>query len=220
MGLLERLTHEETPHVSVHGFMAALGELERGQMTRAQVLAAFNVQPAEEADLDALAALTLPAIENLSLGGYVVCTNIGATFDSSGPAKGLGFARIDGRGVTGLEWAVRWNKVGTGTLSWQLWDDTEASQVALVSDAAAAGDNRQQVETVTPPAPMPAGLHTLRVRGRSTVAADDPVYYGSALRIRRAAALSAEVLHEVLLLAELHVAPVATAAALRTRLGI
>lgn len=220
MGLLERLTHEQVPHIPAHAFMAALAELERGKMSRAQVLAAFGIAAEEEADLDALAALTAPEQEPISLGGYTICTNIGATFDATGPAKGLGFVRLEGRGITGLEWTIRWNKVGTGTLSWQLWDDTTGAEVALHEDTAAAGDNRQQVVAVVPPAPLAAGLHTLRVRGRSTVATDDPVYYGSALRVRRAEALSAPVLHEVLLLADARIAPVADAIALRARLGL
>lgn len=219
MGLYDRLCHAEIPNIAVHYFMAALGELERGKMTRAQVISAFAIQPAEEADLDALVARIVPVPESISLGATVTLTNIGANFDTTVASKGLGFVRIEGAGISGLEWTCRWNKVGTGTLHFQLWDETTGTELALISDAGAAGDNRQQTETIVPGAPLAAGSHLLRVRARSTVATDDPVYYGSSLRIRRVDQLFAEVLHEILLLAEMKVAPYDSVAAVQARLG-
>lgn len=222
----ERITGEEsgqaTPKIRVHAFMAALGEWERGRMTRAQVIAAFALTAQDEADLDELFGKITPSLEVISFGALVTLTNVGTAYDAIAAAKGLGFARIEGLGLTSIEYCVRYNKVAAGasTLSWQLWDDTTGSQIGVIDDAAAAGDNRQGVITITPASPLPAGLHTIRTRVKSTVAADDPVYYGSCVRIRRAEVVHSEVLHECLLLAERRIAPLDSAAALKTRLGI
>ena len=59
----------------------------------------------------------------------------------------------------------------------------------------------------------------MRIRAKSTVAADDPVYFGASILIRRIEKLTASELHEVLLLAE-EGAKYATEAALKARLGI
>lgn len=42
--------------IAVHQFVAGLAEGARGAVTRAQIITAFGIQPAEEADLDALIA--------------------------------------------------------------------------------------------------------------------------------------------------------------------
>jgi hypothetical protein len=219
MGFYDRLFRTEQPTISVHPFMAALGELERGKMTRAQVISAFSIQPAEEAAFDALVARVVPVPESISLGATVVLTNVGASYDAIPASKGLGFVRVEGAGISGVEWTARWNKIGSGTLSFQLWDETTSTELAVINDAAAAGDNRQQTETIIPGSPLAAGSHLLRVRAKSTVATDDPVYYGSSLRIRRVEQLYAESVHEVLILGESKIAPYDTAAALQARLG-
>ncbi len=64
--LSDRILNEETDplltpggkdfKISIHGFMAALGELKRGQVTKAQVVAAFDLDASAETDLDALIA--------------------------------------------------------------------------------------------------------------------------------------------------------------------
>jgi hypothetical protein len=219
MGLIERLMGDEPPKLSVHPFHGALGEWERGNKTRAEVISAFSIQASEEAELDALFARLVPVPESISMGGTVVLTNVGANFDTTSASKGLGFVRVEGAGITGAEWTCRWNKIGTGTLDFQLWDETTSTQLAIITDTAAAGDNRQQTETIVPGSPLSVGSHLLRVRVRSSVATDDPVYYGSSLRIRRASQLPSTVIHEILCLAEMK-ALYSTAAAVRTRLGL
>jgi hypothetical protein len=47
MGLLDRLLGDEDPNLSVHAFAAALAEYERGAVTGAQVVSAFNLTGAE-----------------------------------------------------------------------------------------------------------------------------------------------------------------------------
>lgn len=189
-------------------------------MTRAQVISGFGLTAPEEAELDAIFGKMIPPPDSISIGSIVTLTNIGASYDAIAASKGLGFVRVEGAGISGVEFVVRYNKVGTGTLSFQLWDDTTAAEVGVINDAAAAGDNKQGTLNIVPPGPLAPGLHTLRVRAKSTVAADDPVYYGASLRIRRVDVMWSEVLHEVLLLAESVVPPYDTAAEVRTRLGV
>jgi hypothetical protein len=112
----------------------------------------------------------------LPLGATVTLTNVGTSFDATTAAKGLGFARADFTNVTNIEFTVRWNKVGTGTLSWQLWNDTDGAQLAIITDAAAAGDNKSS--TVNAAVSL-SGIKQMRVRASSTVGADDPIFYGA-----------------------------------------
>ena len=51
MALFARLVGSEEPKLPVHQFMAALSELARGQMTRAEIVTAFDLTVAEDADL-------------------------------------------------------------------------------------------------------------------------------------------------------------------------
>ena len=46
--------------IGVHQFMAGLAELGRGQATRAQVIAAFAITPAEEPELDFIIGKATP----------------------------------------------------------------------------------------------------------------------------------------------------------------
>jgi hypothetical protein len=220
MGLYERLTGVELPRIPVHAFMGALGEYERGKMTSQQVITAFNLSAGEQTEVTTLLTKILTQPEAYTLGSYNVLTNIGTSYDAIPQAKGLGIVGVDVMGITYLEMRVRYQKVGTGTLSWQLWNDTDGSEVGVVTDAAAAGDNKTATLTVTPVDPLSGGVKLLRPRCKSTVATDDPVYYGACLFVRRVALVTSDVLHAVLLLAEQRIAPLDTVAALKTRLGV
>jgi hypothetical protein len=135
-----------------------------------------------EPSFEVVAATAKPDIP-ISLGSYLVLTNIGASFDTvNALQRGLGIVEMDMTGYDSVRFTVRVNKVGTGTQEWQLWNETDASQVALISDSAAAGDNKLLTTTVTGVALT--GIKTLRVRARSTVAADDPVFYGASILLR------------------------------------
>lgn len=111
----------------------------------------------------------------------IVLTNIGTAYDSIAASKGLGFQDIDFTGMGQLVFRVMWNKVGTGTLSWQLWNQTDGVEITRIDDAAAAGDNK--TNSVVVPVNL-TGLKTVRVRAKSTVGADDPVYYGASVAVR------------------------------------
>jgi hypothetical protein len=117
---------------------------------------------------------------SISLGGYVVVTNVGASYDAVALSKGLGVAEVDFTGCAQLDLAVRVNKIGTGTQSWQLWDETAAAELMVVDDAAAAGE---RTLTASKTSALPTGVKRVRIRAKSTVATDDPVYYGASLRV-------------------------------------
>lgn len=115
----------------------------------------------------------------IALGAYNVLTNVGAAYDTVANARGLGIAVVDFTGATAVDFRVYVNKVGTGTQSWQLWNETDGTQVAVIADSGAAGNkflNVTQAVALT-------GVKLLRVRAMSTIAADDPVYYGASIRL-------------------------------------
>jgi hypothetical protein len=154
------------------------------------------------------------------MGAHVVLTNVGSAYDTIAQARGLGFTAVDVSGVTRLVLRVRYNKVGSGTLSWQLWNETNSVELGVFDDASAAGDNKQNDVTVIPAAPLTGGVKLLRTRVKSTVAADDPVYYGSCLFLRRVARLTADDLHGLFNMSESQIPPLHTVAALKARLGL
>ena len=119
--------------------------------------------------------------ECYSLGGLNVLTNIASTYDGTTAQKGLGLAEVDFTSVASFDFVVFVNKVGTGTQSWQLWNVTDAAQLAVIDDAGASGD---KTLTATVSSGLPTGKKVVRVRAKSTVVTDDPVYYGGYLVVR------------------------------------
>lgn len=111
----------------------------------------------------------------------IILTNVGTSYDAIAGSRGLGIQDINFTGVTGLVFRVRYNKVGTGTLSWQLWNETDSTELARIDDSA-AGDNKSSAVTVTGLALV--GEKTVRVRAKSTVSGDDPVFYGASVLLR------------------------------------
>lgn len=116
----------------------------------------------------------------VSLGGYLVLTNIGSSYDAIALSKGLGIASIDFTGCARIDLAVNVNKVGSGTQSWQVWNVTDGSELMVIDDTGAAGDKLLTANKTTN---LPTGVKTVRIRGKSTTAADDPVYYGATIRV-------------------------------------
>lgn len=123
--------------------------------------------------------------QTISLGGYNVLTNVGAAYDAIAPSRGLGVALVDFTNVDNVDFVLGVNKVGTGTQSWQLWNETDGSEIGVIDDAGAAGN--KTLSGTIPKNALPNGVKTVRVRCKSTVAADDPVYYGSSLKLNRTA---------------------------------
>ena len=114
----------------------------------------------------------------VALGAFVTLTNVGVAYDTINAAKGLGFVRVDMTNVTQVVFVVRVNKIGTGTQDWQLWNETDGTQLGVVSDAGGSGD-KELSATINSLALT--GVKQLRVRARSSVAADDPLYYGATI---------------------------------------
>lgn len=112
----------------------------------------------------------------------ITLTNCGLTYDATTNALGLGDIDIDMTGVTQVIFRVRVNKIGTGTQDWQLWNDTDGTQVAVISDAGVAGAKR--LGPVTANVSL-TGVKSFRVRIKSTVSTDDPIYYGSSILVVR-----------------------------------
>jgi hypothetical protein len=119
--------------------------------------------------------------QTIAFGAYNVLTNVGASYDAIAQSRGLGVAEVDFTGVASITFGVRVNKVGTGTQSWQLWNETDSSQVAVITDSAAAGDNKNL--TVVVNSGLPTGVKRCRVRAQSSTAADDPVFYGAWVKL-------------------------------------
>lgn len=133
------------------------------------------------------AALTeLVDSESVSLGGLVVLSNVGAAYDAITASRGLGMVELHLTGAAGLAVTVSVSKAGTGVQDWQLWNATDGVELGVVSDAGPVGDKTLRFLVL---APLPAGVKLLRLRVRSSVAADDPVYYGACVILRRRRAL-------------------------------
>jgi hypothetical protein len=106
-------------------------------------------------------------------------TNVGTSYDAIPASQGLGGGRFNFTGVTQAKMDLRVNKVGTGTQSWQLWNETDAAEIGVINDAAAAG-----VKTLSATFSNLAltGEKIIRIRCKSSVAGDDPIFfYGSVL---------------------------------------
>ena len=111
----------------------------------------------------------------------VTLTNIGASYDAIAASRGLGLQDVDFTGVGNVLFRVRVNKVGIGTQSWQLWNETDGVELTRIDDAGASGDNKNLSVTV---AVALTGVKTLRVRAKSTTGTDDPVFYGASILLK------------------------------------
>lgn len=120
--------------------------------------------------------------QSISLGGYVVLTDVGASYDATGASNGLGVAEVNFDNVKRIEFMVRVNKIGAGTQSWQLYNETDTTQIGVIDDAGATGVKTLSTSITSG---IPTGLKTIRVRAMSDTATDDPEYYGASVRIIR-----------------------------------
>ena len=108
----------------------------------------------------------------------ITLTNVGSSYDAIAASRGLGIQDINFTGIAQVVFRVRVNKVGSGTQSWQLWNETDGAEIARIDDATGAGDNKSLFTTVNVSL---TGIKTVRVRAKSTVAGDDPVFYGASV---------------------------------------
>jgi hypothetical protein len=218
MSLYTRILGIDEPKLEVHALMAAMGEFERGKMTGAEIEAAFGLSPGEATEAATLEARIKFPQESISLGGFQTLTNIGTAYDSINASLGLGVCGVQLAGITSIIFGVAVNKIGSGTQSWQLWNETDNLEVGVIDDAGATGIKTLSTTINFSPA-LNAAVKTVRVRAKSTTAADDPLYFGSSLLITRIERLTASELHEILLLGEGKY-KYGTEAALKARLGV
>jgi hypothetical protein len=107
-------------------------------------------------------------------------TNVGSSYDAIQASQELGMVRIDFTGVTQLILDVRVNKVGTGTQSWQVWNETDGAEIGVINDAGATG-----VKTLNATFNVAlSGQKLVRIRAKSTVGTDDPVFYDCSLMVK------------------------------------
>ena len=114
-----------------------------------------------------------------TFGAYLVLTNVGTSYDTIAPAKGLGIALVDFSQTNTIYFQVFVNKIGTGTQSWQLYNVTDAAEIGVINDAGTTGD---KVLSATITTGIPSGEKLVRIRAKSTTAGDDPVYYSGTIR--------------------------------------
>jgi hypothetical protein len=111
-------------------------------------------------------------VTSLPLGGVSTLTNVGTN-----PVV-IGVAKADLTNVTKAELTVHVNKVGTGTQSWQLWNETDGVEVVRIQDAAGTGAKTLTTGEVNIAAHNWSGMKVLFLRAFSSVGADDPIYRG------------------------------------------
>jgi len=223
MALIDRLLATDSTKIAIHTFAGMLGELKRGKVTTQNVIDAFTLGAADVTELNALLAKMVTPLESISLGGSVTLTNVGAAYDATNLAWGLGFCRLEGAGVTGFDVRLGMNRNGsTGAISWQLWDVTNSAELARIDDAVGAATGNKMLSTSVSFAAWAPGVRELRMRVKSTIAADDPIYHGSNLHVSRAGRLTSVEFQEIIMLAENRriASPYSTVAAVRTRLGL
>jgi hypothetical protein len=147
MPLYERLTRlgisQAETKIPVHQFMSAIAELKRGKCSQADIVALYNLNATEQTELTALLGRIIQRFEAVSYGAFVTITNAGTAYDFNNQQRGLGFTEIDMTGVTSIDLTVQCNKIGTGTQSWQLWNETDGAQVCVIDDAGATGEHRR-----------------------------------------------------------------------------
>jgi hypothetical protein len=224
MGLYERLAGTEEPKISVHAFMSAMGEWERGKIGQPALVSAFGLSAGAETEAVALAAKMGTVHEPHAMSGRVTLTNVGSAYDTNDDSKSLPFVYVQAAGVSRIDIELRVSKIGTGTQDWQLWDDTNGVEAlgpgsitsGSLSDAGAAAHKTLNASRVFG-SPLAPGIRKLRLRSKSSVATDDPVFLNAAILLFRTDTISAAVLHEVLLLGE---AGLYTVAQVKSRLGI
>lgn len=107
----------------------------------------------------------------------VTLTNVGSAYDAIAASRGLGIGLVNFTGVTQVVFRVKVTKVGTGTQSWQLWNETDATQIGVIDDAGAASTKDLEATFSV----SLTGVKSVRVRAKSTVGTDDPVFLGAAI---------------------------------------
>lgn len=110
----------------------------------------------------------------------VTLTNVGTVYDGIGASKGLGLGIVNFTGALQVRFVLSVSKVGTGTQSWQLWNQTDGTEIGVIADAAAAAERTLDATFNV----ALTGEKIVRVRCKSTVGADDPILFGAAILVK------------------------------------
>ncbi len=228
MGLIARLIGTEEPRISVHSFKSGLQELALEKWTRAQFDSAFSIQAgAETTKMDAIIAQHVPSAEHYFFSGNPEAITLPTTADANSAVKALGFLRMECAGISKIEWLVRYNKLGTGTLTAEMRNETDSTTPDSFTDTGGAADNRENggaagtaARIITPGSPMAKGTKIFRLRIFNSTASQTLILYGWSVRLFRFSILLSETMHEVLMAAQTGSGPNVTEAQVEARLGI
>jgi hypothetical protein len=111
----------------------------------------------------------------LTVGGYGPVP-LGVAFDATDASRALGFFEINVTDLRSLRGTLRYRRVGTGILVIELFNETTGVALLSLSDSTTT-TNQSVTQTIFPP--IGNGIHFLRVRIRSTVASDVPIFFGA-----------------------------------------
>ena len=109
----------------------------------------------------------------------ITLTNVGTAYDTIQAARGLGIALIDFRGATQVRFVVYHQKIGTGTISYQLWNETDGAEICVLTDA--SGQAVRLLDQTFAGIAI-NGIKLCRIRAKSTVSTDDPIFFGAAVQ--------------------------------------
>lgn len=219
MGLYERLAGTEGPKLPIHQFVGAIGEWSRGLITSSDLQNSFGLSAAELVEANTLMNKLIVPEHYTSLGGFNTLTNVGTAYDTTSASKGLGMIRVNFKGIDVIRFDIAYSKVSTATLDWQLWNQTDGVQIGVFTDSDVALGDR--VNGVTINSNLPTDIKLVRVRVKSSVATDDPLYYGASLAMRYGISqLHSWQIHEVLSMAEYPCFPYDTVTAVKNRFGV
>lgn len=110
----------------------------------------------------------------------VTLTNVGTSYDAVAASRGLGGQLVDLTGVTSIRLLVSVSRVGSGTQSWQLWNETDGTELGVITDAV-AGEKKLDATFILSPV---VGVKLLRIRAKSTTASDDPIFFFATLLVK------------------------------------
>lgn len=119
----------------------------------------------------------------------VTLTNVGASYDTIPASRGLGIGRRDFRGFDRLTFDIYHQKVGTGTISYRLFNVTDNTPLLDAGGSEIRLDDANAASTRVLSADFVVNrndIKLLRVQAKSTVSGDDPVYLGASVLLWKA----------------------------------
>lgn len=109
----------------------------------------------------------------------ITLTNVGSTYDFVPAARGLGIGLFDFRGVAAIRFVVYVQRLGTGIQSWQLWNETNQIEICRIDDNDIVSPAVRYLDQTFPV--NIDGIKLVRVRAKSSISGDDPIFFGSTI---------------------------------------